>query len=150
MTSRLRPLERADAARLAALITGYRAAMGAGASATSEPEARRLIASAEADANILMIGAEAGAGLAGFALAFDLAEIVSGGRAGQLDDLFVAPEARGAGLARALDRPVDRGRRSARLDTSALAGPPGQHRRKAALRDARRARTLGQLPHHAG
>lgn len=65
MTSRLRPLERADAARLAALITGYRAAMGAGGSATSEPEARRLIASAEADANILLIGAEAGAGLAG-------------------------------------------------------------------------------------
>ncbi|MEH6774508.1 MAG: GNAT family N-acetyltransferase [Cereibacter changlensis] len=102
MTSRLRPLERADAARLAALITGYRAAMGAGGSATSEPEARRLIASAEADANILLIGAEAGAGLAGFALAFDLAEIISGRRAGQLDDLFVAPQARGAGLARAL------------------------------------------------
>lgn len=36
------------------------------------------------------------------ALAFDLAEIISGRRAGQLDDLFVAPEARGAGLARTL------------------------------------------------
>lgn len=82
MTSRLRPLERADAARLAALITGYRAAIGAGASATSEPEARRLIASAEADANILLIGAEAGAGIAGFALVFDLAEIISAGAPG--------------------------------------------------------------------
>lgn len=102
MTSRLRPLERTDAARLAVLITGYRAAMGAGRSPMSKLGAQNLIASAEADANILLIGADAGAGLAGFALAFDLAEIISGRRAGQLDDLFVAPEARGAGLARTL------------------------------------------------
>jgi ribosomal protein S18 acetylase RimI-like enzyme len=102
MTSRLRPLESADAARLAVLITGYRAAMGAGRSPMSKLGAQNLIASAEADANILLIGADAGAGLAGFALAFDLAEIISGRRAGQLDDLFVAPEARGAGLARTL------------------------------------------------
>ncbi|WP_248633148.1 GNAT family N-acetyltransferase [Cereibacter changlensis] len=33
------------------------------------------------------------------ALAFDLAEIISDRRAGRLDDFFVAPEARGSGLA---------------------------------------------------
>jgi len=103
MSARIRPLERDDAARLAALITGYRAAMGStDQPAMSELEAQTLIASAKADPNILLIGAGTGTGLAGFALAFDLPEIISGGRAGQLDDLFVAPEARGSGLARAL------------------------------------------------
>lgn len=92
----------ADLGPLAVLITGYRAAMGAGAPEMSQPEAQHLIASANGDPNILLIGAEIASGLAGFALAFDLPEIIAGGRAGQLDDLFVAPEMRGGGLARAL------------------------------------------------
>ncbi|GKX34055.1 MAG: N-acetyltransferase [Rhizobiaceae bacterium MnEN-MB40S] len=40
--------------------------------------------------------------LVGFAIFFDLPEAISGGRAGQLDDLFVAPSFRGRRLARNL------------------------------------------------
>jgi len=102
MTPRIRPLQKSDAPGLAALVTGYRRAMGAGGSEMLETDAQRLISSADADLNILLLGADAGTGLLGFALAFDLPEIISGRNAGPLDDLFVAPEARGRGLARAL------------------------------------------------
>ena len=40
--------------------------------------------------------------LVGFAIFFDLPEAISGNRAGQLDDLFVAPAFRGRRLARSL------------------------------------------------
>ncbi|WP_333828824.1 GNAT family N-acetyltransferase [Pararhodobacter sp.] len=100
-TPRLRPLQRDDAARLAGLVSAYRAALGHGAAGVmSVPAAQALIGSA--GAGTLLLGAETRAGLVGFAHAFDLPEILSGRRAGQLDDLFVAPEARGAGVARAL------------------------------------------------
>lgn len=102
-TAIIRAVRPEDAVRLAALMTGYRAAMTAGpTTAMDEAEASALVRHAASDPNLLLLGGETAGRLAGFALAFDLPEIISGQRAGQLDDLFVAPEARGAGLARAL------------------------------------------------
>lgn len=99
----LRALTAEDAPALARLMSAYRAAMPDG-SGLPVPcgEARALIARAGEDAGFLLLGAEWDGGVCAFALAFDLPEIIAGGRAGQLDDLFVAPGARGKGLARAL------------------------------------------------
>ncbi|WYK05193.1 GNAT family N-acetyltransferase [Cereibacter sphaeroides f. sp. denitrificans] len=98
----IRPLCAADAPRLADLMTAYRRAMGGPDEAMTPDEASPLIERAIGEPDLLLLGADCGGALAGFALAFDLPEIISGGRAGQLDDLFVLPEARGSGLARAL------------------------------------------------
>ncbi|ABN75682.1 GNAT family N-acetyltransferase [Cereibacter sphaeroides] len=101
---KIRALAAADAPRLADLTTAYRRAMSGPAEAMTPDEASPLIERAIAGPDLLLLGADCGGALAGFALAFELPEIISGGRAGQLDDLFVMPEARGSGLARALIR----------------------------------------------
>lgn len=99
----LRALTPGDAPALARLMSAYRAAMPDGSALpVTRGEARALIARAGEDAGLLLLGATSEGRLCAFALAFDLPEIIAGGRAGQLDDLFVAPEARGKGLARAL------------------------------------------------
>lgn len=98
----IRPLSAADALRLADLMTAYRRAMGGPAEAMTPEQVTPLIERAASEPDLLLLGADHGETLAGFALAFDLPEIISGGRAGQLDDLFVMPESRGSGLARAL------------------------------------------------
>ncbi|AZB64694.1 GNAT family N-acetyltransferase [Cereibacter sphaeroides] len=100
----IRALSAADAPRLADLATAYRRAMSGPAEATTPGQAAALIERALRAPDLLLLGADCGGALAGFALAFELPEIISGGRAGQLDDLFVMPEARGSGLARALIR----------------------------------------------
>lgn len=100
----IRALSAADAPRLADLATAYRRAMGGPAEAMTPGQAAALIERALHAPDLLLLGADCGGALAGFALAFELPEIISGGRAGQLDDLFVMPEARGSGLARALIR----------------------------------------------
>lgn len=97
---RVRPLGPADATALAALITGYRNAMSAEALPLTESQGRALILNTAPPH--LLLGAEIDGRLLGFAHCFELAEIISGQSAGQLDDLFVAPEARRTGLARAL------------------------------------------------
>jgi GNAT superfamily N-acetyltransferase len=56
-------------------------------------------------------GAFVGEDLAGFAVVYDLPEAVSGLRCGQLDDLYVSPDARGASLAeRLIDAICEEGR----------------------------------------
>ena len=98
----IRRLSTADAPRLADLMTAYRRAMSGPAEAMTPEQATPLIERAISEPDLLLLGADHGGALAGFALAFGLPEIISGSRAGQLDDLFVMPEARGSGLARAL------------------------------------------------
>jgi len=98
----IRPLAAEDATRLADLMTAYRMAMGGPVEPMTMEQATLLIERAARDPELLLLGADCDGALSGFALAFDLPEIISGGRAGQLDDLFVMPEARGSGLARAL------------------------------------------------
>ncbi|RHZ93541.1 GNAT family N-acetyltransferase [Cereibacter sphaeroides] len=100
----VRALSAADAPRLADLMTAYRRAMGGPAEAMTPGQAAALIERALRAPDLLLLGADCGGALAGFALDFELPEIISGGRAGQRDDLFVMPEARGSGLARALIR----------------------------------------------
>lgn len=101
MVATVRTLAARDAPALARLMSAYRAAMEDGSDRTvTADDARALILGAGNDR--LLLGAEVQGRLCAFALAFDLPEIIAGGRAGQLDDLFVAPEARGKGLARAL------------------------------------------------
>ncbi|WP_111735527.1 GNAT family N-acetyltransferase [Roseovarius amoyensis] len=98
----IRRLSAADALRLAELMTAYRRAMNGPGEAMTSEQATLLIERAVSESYLLLFGADHGGALAGFALAFDLPEIISGSRAGQLDDLFVMPEARGSGLTRAL------------------------------------------------
>ncbi|KAA8606241.1 GNAT family N-acetyltransferase [Salipiger aestuarii] len=99
----IRTLVPDDAPQLTELVNGYRAALSESPtpSVMVEAVALDMIANATGD-QIILLGAEAHGRLAGFAHAFDLPEIVSGSRAGQLDDLFVSANARGAGVARAL------------------------------------------------
>ena len=95
----IRRLTTADAPRLAPLVARY-----AGALLGREPDAPDLayVETLMAEPVVNVAGAEIDGALVGFALYYDLPEAISGRRAGQLDDLFVAPEARGRGLAQAL------------------------------------------------
>ena len=98
----VRKLSPADAPRFAPLLAAYSdALLGREASgAPDEAYAKRLLSNDEPVANVM--GADIDGRLVGFALYYDLPEAISGLRAGQLDDLFVAPEARGTGVAQAL------------------------------------------------
>jgi GNAT superfamily N-acetyltransferase len=88
--------------RLVPLLAAYademRATLAGAAVAASEEQAALL---AEHPAAEVLVAEREGAPL-GFAVVFDLPEIVFARRCGQLDDLFVLPAARGQGLARAL------------------------------------------------
>lgn len=108
----VRKLTPDDAPRFAPLLAAYSDALLGrdAASAPDEPYARKLLSDEEPVANVM--GAELDGRLVGFALYYDLPEAISGMRAGQLDDLFVAPEARGNGVAQALiGRLVEEGER---------------------------------------
>lgn len=115
----LRALTPADAAALLPLIAAYGKALsyshadetevadkaGDGGGDHQGPDlayVTRLLA----EPHVFIRGAFAGdAGrerLVGFALFYDLPEAISRRRAGQIDDLYVLPETRGLGIARAL------------------------------------------------
>lgn len=89
-----------DAPRFAPLLAAYSAALlGREVGPPDEAYALRLL---ENEPVALIAGAELDGELVGFALYYDLPEAISGGRAGQLDDLFVDPARRGRGIAQAL------------------------------------------------
>lgn len=100
MTLRIIPrLTVADAPRLAVLLAEYSAALlGRDAGAPDEVYAAKLIC----EPMVAVAGAELDGKLVGFAVYYDLPEAISGKRAGQLDDLFVASACRGRGVAQAL------------------------------------------------
>ncbi len=98
----IRPLPAEERHRLLPLLGAYAAEMRgvlAGA-AIATPEAQAALLATHPAAEVL-VAEERGAPV-GFAVLFDLPEIVFARRCGQLDDLFVLPEWRGRGLARAL------------------------------------------------
>ena len=96
----LRRLIAHDAVALASLLAAYgdemRHEQGAGANALAHANA--LIADPIAE----VLGGFLGDELVAFAVFFDLPEAISGGRSGQLDDLYVLPAARGKRLAQRL------------------------------------------------
>lgn len=96
----LRLLVAKDAVALASLLAAYgdemRHGQGAGANALTRADA--LIADPIAE----VLGGFLGDELVAFAVFFDLPEAISGGRSGQLDDLYVLPAERGKRLAQRL------------------------------------------------
>lgn len=94
----IRPLDRHDAPALAVLMADYAKAMGGAVRHPKPKDVLRLFD----EPFVGLLGAWNGDTLVAFALFFDLPEAISGERAGQLDDLYVSPNARGHGLARAL------------------------------------------------
>jgi GNAT superfamily N-acetyltransferase len=102
MSPQIRPLPRAERSALAPLFAAYavemRGTLAGGAVATPDAQAALL---AEHPAAEVLVAERDGAPV-GFAVVFDLPEIVFARRCGQLDDLFVLPAARGQGIARAL------------------------------------------------
>ena len=98
----IRLLPPAERHRLAPLLADYAAEMRAALAgrAVAAPEAQAGLLADHPAAEVLV--AEDGGAPLGFAVIFDLLEIVFARRCGQLDDLFVAPATRGRGIARAL------------------------------------------------
>ncbi|MBU8537639.1 GNAT family N-acetyltransferase [Falsiroseomonas tokyonensis] len=103
MTPRIIALPRDQRHRLAPLLALYAAEMRGvlNGAVTAAPEAQAALLAAHPVAEVLLAEDAAGAPL-GFAILFDLPEVVFARHCGMLDDLFVRPEARGRGLARAL------------------------------------------------
>lgn len=102
MNLAISPLPRDQRHRLAPLLALYAAEMRAvltGAEIAT-PEAQAALLASHPAAEVLL--AEEGGEPLGFAILFDLPEVVFARRCGNLDDLFVRPEARGRGIARAL------------------------------------------------
>jgi GNAT superfamily N-acetyltransferase len=98
----IRLLSEPDHQLILPLLSAYGAEMAphlAGAAPATAPEMLRLIAN-DPRAEILL--AFRGDEALGFALFFDLPEIVFARRCGALDDLFVRPSARRQGVAQAL------------------------------------------------
>ena len=98
----IRPLPREERAALAPLLAAYAVEMRATLSgqAIASPQAQAALLASHPAAEVLV--AERDGALLGFAILFDLPEVVFARSCGQLDDLFVMPEARGQGIARAL------------------------------------------------
>jgi len=96
----LRRLVAEDAVALVSLLAAYGDEMrhGQGAGANALARANALIADPIAE----VLGGFLGDELVAFAVFFDLPEAISGGRSGQLDDLYVLPAARGKRLAQRL------------------------------------------------
>ncbi len=104
----IRPMQPGDAVGLARLVAGYAGEMRHAASPAPDAAlAERILA----DPKVELLGAFQGDRLMGFVLFFDLPEAISGRRAGQIDDLYVSPDARGHRLAqRLIDAVADLGR----------------------------------------
>jgi GNAT superfamily N-acetyltransferase len=103
------PLSLADAHDLAPLIAAHVQELNRGAPRRPDDFYSELLLQ---DRTALLIGARLGSNLVGFALFFDLPDTVNGMRIGQLDELFVAQDARDRGVERALlDGLADEGRR---------------------------------------
>ncbi len=102
MTITIKPLPRDQRHRLALLLALYAAEMRSvlNGAETAPPEAQAALLASHPAAEVLL--AEDGGEPVGFAILFDLPEVVFARRCGNLDDLFVRPEARGRGTARAL------------------------------------------------
>lgn len=83
---------------LAGLLAEYATALSGTAHTADTARAQALISEPAAT----VWGAFKDGKLAGFAMVYELLEAVSGMRCGQLDDLYIAPEARGASLAEQL------------------------------------------------
>jgi GNAT superfamily N-acetyltransferase len=98
----IRPLPREERASLAPLLAAYAVEMRATlvGRAIAAPEAQAALLASHPAAELLV--AEREGAPVGFAILFDLPEVVFARRCGQLDDLFVLPAARGQGIARAL------------------------------------------------
>lgn len=104
----IRSLTDADAAALAGLLADYGAEMR---HAAAQPPDLALAAQLLSDPKAELLGAFHNEALLGFILFFDLPEAISGRRAGQIDDLYIASDARGHRLAqRLIDRVADLGR----------------------------------------
>lgn len=98
----IHPLPPAERHRLAPLLETYAAEMRdtlAGSRPARGEDAAALLA---ADARTEVLVATEGGVILAFAIFFDLPEAVFARRCGALDDLFVHPERRGRGLARAM------------------------------------------------
>jgi ribosomal protein S18 acetylase RimI-like enzyme len=102
MPASIRPLPREERHRLAPLLAAYAAEMRAtlAGHVPASPEAQAALMAEHPAAELLV--AEEGGAPVGFAVLFDLPELVFARRCGMLDDLFVHPAARGRGIARAL------------------------------------------------
>jgi len=98
----IRPLPRDDRQALAPLLAAYAAEMRGtlAGHAVAPPEAQAELLATHPAAEVVV--AERDCAALGFATLFDLPEVVFARYCGQLDDLFVAPAARGQGIARAL------------------------------------------------
>lgn len=102
MTDRIRLLPPGERHRLAPLLALYAAEMRqvlAGSAVAAGEAAAALL---EGDERTLVLCAEEQDGPSGFAILFELPEVVFARRCGTLDDLFVVPGHRGKGTARAL------------------------------------------------
>jgi GNAT superfamily N-acetyltransferase len=99
----IRELPRDERHRLAPLLALYAGEMRAtlNGAAIATPEAQAALLATHPAAEVLLAEDEVGTPL-GFAILFDLPEVVFARRCANLDDLFVRPEARGRGIARAL------------------------------------------------
>ncbi len=103
MLPAIHPLPPAGRHALAPLLAAYAAEMRSALAGgdIAEPAAQAALLASHPAAEVLVADDEGGAPL-GFAVLFDLPEVVFARRCGQLDDLFVLPAARGRGIARAL------------------------------------------------
>ena len=103
MSVSIHPLPREARHRLAPLLAAYAEEMRATLAGhqPAAPEAQAALLAAHPAAEVL-VAADASGALVGFAVLFDLPEVVFARSCGMLDDLFVRPDARGQGIARAL------------------------------------------------
>lgn len=93
----IRTLGPDDALHLAPLIAEYAQAQKRGAPRRPDQfYAERILN----DSTAKVLGAFKGQDLVGFAIYFDLPEIITGLRVGQLDEIYVRPENRQTGVAR--------------------------------------------------
>lgn len=99
MTVAIAPLSLPDALELAPLIAAYAQEMKRGAPRAPDRYYAELMLT---DRTAELIGARVEGRLVGFAVFFDLPDTLTGMRAGQLDELFVAADARRNGIGKAL------------------------------------------------